>query len=145
MIIEKTHEGRNLKRIREILGVKQETLAMQMGEGWNQQKISLLETRQVIQPLKLAKITRLLGVTPEAVRFFSDEVANEIIVNVLAGCRPVIAGITTTPDGTFNAFEKMIQLYECRISLYERMIKERDDLLAMVAGDKLVKAALSAA
>jgi len=145
MIIEKTHEGRNLKRIREILGVKQETLAMQMGEGWNQQKISLLETRQVIQPLKLAKIAGLLGVTPEAVRYFSDEVANEIIVNVLAGCRPVIAGITTALDGTFNAFEKMIQLYECRINLYDRMIKERDDLLARVADDKLVKAALSAA
>ncbi|GGH83483.1 transcriptional regulator with XRE-family HTH domain [Filimonas zeae] len=145
MSTQKIHEGRNLKRIREILGVKQETLAIQLGQGWNQQKISLLETRPVIPPLKLARITKLMGITPEAVRYFSDEVSNEIIKNVLAGCQPVIASIATTPDGTFNAFEKMIQLYECRIILYERMVKERDELLEKVAGDKLIKAALNAA
>lgn len=145
MRIQKPHEGSNLKRIREILGVKQDTLAMELGEGWNQQKISLLETRSVIPPLKLSRICKLLNITPDAVIYFNEEVAREIIVNVLKGCQPVIASIATGPDGTFNAFEKMIQLYELRISLYERIVKEKEELLQLVASDKLVKAALAAA
>ncbi|MGN6212536.1 hypothetical protein [Parafilimonas sp.] len=42
--MEKTiHEGRNVKRIREMLGIKQETLVLELGDDWNQKKISLLE------------------------------------------------------------------------------------------------------
>jgi len=33
------HEGRNVKRIREILGIKQEALALELGDDWNQKKI----------------------------------------------------------------------------------------------------------
>jgi hypothetical protein len=40
------HEGRNLRRIREILGVKQEALAAELGDDWNQQKISYLEQKR---------------------------------------------------------------------------------------------------
>lgn len=128
MIKEKPHEGRNLKRIREILGVKQEVLALQMGKDWNQQKISLLERKQVINPQMLARVSKQLGITPDAVKHFSEEVANEIITNVLTGCQPVITSVSTAPDGTYNAFEKIVQLYEQRIALYERMLKERDEL-----------------
>ncbi len=39
----KIHEGRNVKRFREMMGVKQDTLAADLGDDWNQQKISLLE------------------------------------------------------------------------------------------------------
>lgn len=37
------HEGRNIKRFREMLGVKQEALAFELGDDWSQQKISLYE------------------------------------------------------------------------------------------------------
>lgn len=37
------HEGRNIKRFREMLGIKQDALAADLGDEWNQQKISLLE------------------------------------------------------------------------------------------------------
>ena len=40
------HEGRNVKRIREMLGIKQETLAYELGDDWNQKKISLLEQKE---------------------------------------------------------------------------------------------------
>jgi DNA-binding XRE family transcriptional regulator len=29
------HEGRNIKHIRELLDIKQETLATELGDGWN--------------------------------------------------------------------------------------------------------------
>ena len=47
-------QGRNVKRIREILGIKQETLATDL--GFNQQKISLLEQKETIEPDLLKEI-----------------------------------------------------------------------------------------
>ncbi len=44
----KTHEGRNLKRFREMMTVKQNALAFELGEDWNQQKISLFEQKEKI-------------------------------------------------------------------------------------------------
>lgn len=32
------HQGRNIKRFREMLGVKQEALVIEPGEDWNQKK-----------------------------------------------------------------------------------------------------------
>lgn len=38
----KIHEGRNVKRFREMLGIKQDALAFELGDDWNQQKVSHL-------------------------------------------------------------------------------------------------------
>lgn len=42
---QKIHQGRNVKRLREMLGIKQEALAYALGEEWNQKKVSLLEQK----------------------------------------------------------------------------------------------------
>jgi hypothetical protein len=34
----KIHQGRNVKRFREMLGIKQEALAYELGDDWNQKK-----------------------------------------------------------------------------------------------------------
>ena len=44
----KIHEGRNLKRFRELFNYKQDALAFRFGEDWSQQKISLLEQKEKI-------------------------------------------------------------------------------------------------
>mgnify|MGYP001551983140 CR=1 FL=1 len=44
----KVHEGRNIKRFREMLGIKQEALAAGLGEDWTQKKVSLLEQKETI-------------------------------------------------------------------------------------------------
>jgi DNA-binding XRE family transcriptional regulator len=36
----KIHHGRNVKRFRDMLGMKQEALAIELGDDWNQKKIS---------------------------------------------------------------------------------------------------------
>ena len=44
---EKTiHEGRNVKRIRELMGIKQDTLALEL--GLSQQAVSALEQKEKI-------------------------------------------------------------------------------------------------
>lgn len=45
---QKIHQGRNVKRFREMLGIKQEALAYALGEDWNQKKVSLLEQKDAI-------------------------------------------------------------------------------------------------
>ena len=37
---QKIHQGKNIKRFREMLNMKQEALAYDLGEDWNQKKIS---------------------------------------------------------------------------------------------------------
>jgi len=52
---QKIHQGRNVKRFREMLGIKQDALAFDLGEDWNQKKISVLEQKEVVEYALLQK------------------------------------------------------------------------------------------
>ena len=56
------HEGRNVKRFREMLGIKQDALAADLGDDWNQQKISLLEQKETIDSSVLQQISSALKI-----------------------------------------------------------------------------------
>lgn len=72
--MEKTiHEGRNIKRIREMLGIKQDALAIELGDDWNQKKISLLEGKETIEPQILDEVAKALKVPVEAIKNFSED------------------------------------------------------------------------
>lgn len=116
------HEGRNVKRFREMLGMKQETLAAALGEDWNQKKISLLETKELIEAPILEDVAKALQVPVEAIRNFDEEAALNIINNTFND-HAVMNGILYNP--TFNPLDKVVELYE-------RMIKERDEKIAML-------------
>ncbi|MGY0036434.1 hypothetical protein [Pedobacter sp. NJ-S-72] len=45
----KVHEGRNVKRFREMMGIKQEGLAFELGGEWSQKRISVLESKEKIE------------------------------------------------------------------------------------------------
>jgi len=69
---EKTvHEGRNVKRIREILGIKQDALAFDL--GISQQAISLLEQREVLDKDMLERVAKILKVPAESIKNFTEE------------------------------------------------------------------------
>lgn len=53
------HQGRNIKRFREMLGIKQEALANELGDDWNQRKISLLEQKDVVEDELLVQVAKL--------------------------------------------------------------------------------------
>jgi len=46
---EKIHHGRNIKRFREMMGIKQEALAFELGPEWSQKKISQLEQKEEVE------------------------------------------------------------------------------------------------
>lgn len=114
------HEGKNIKRIREILGVKQDALAIQL--GLSQQAISQLEQKETLDSPTLDKIAKALGVTPDAIRNFNEEATFNIISNNYHDH-------SSSVNYQFNPIEKIVELYQEKIELYERMLKEKDALI----------------
>lgn len=123
---QKIHQGRNVKRFREMLGIKQEALAFDLGEEWNQKKISLLEQKDVIEDPLLAKISEVLKIPVEAFQNFDEEQAINIISNTFHD-GSIAHATAENIQCTFNPIDKMVELYE-------RMLKEKDEMI-----DKLEK------
>ncbi|MGN6352178.1 MAG: helix-turn-helix domain-containing protein [Parafilimonas sp.] len=125
--MEKTiHEGRNVKRIREMLGIKQETLALELGDDWNQKKISLLEGKETIEPQLLDEVAKALKVPVEAIKNFDEQAAINIIANTVTNYDNASV-FNYYP--TFNPIDKIISLYDEKIALYERMLKDKDGMI----------------
>ncbi|WP_121965721.1 helix-turn-helix domain-containing protein [Myroides sp. N17-2] len=119
----KIHQGRNVKRFREMLGIKQEVLAFDLGEDWNQKKISLLEQKEVIDNSLLQQISKVLKVPVEAIENFdSDQVLN-IISNTFHDHS------VQNYNCNINPIETIVQLHNEKIALYERMLKEKDEMM----------------
>jgi len=124
----KVHQGRNIKRFREMLNLKQDALAWELGEDWNQQKVSLLEQKEVIDDAILRHVSQILKIPVEAIKNFDEENA----VNVIANTFGDHAFGNSFNFGTmhFHPIEKIIELHDQKIALYERMIKEKDEMVA---------------
>ncbi|PTT23880.1 transcriptional regulator [Chryseobacterium sp. HMWF028] len=123
----KIHQGRNVKRFREMLGIKQEALALDLGEDWNQKKISLLEQKETIENKLLKKISEVLKIPVEAFQNFDEEQAVNIIANTF-GEHGI--GYQRNDNPIFNPIEQVIKLHEEKIALYERMLKEKDEMMS---------------
>ena len=130
---QKIHQGRNVKRFREMLGIKQEGLAFDLGDDWNQKKISLLEQKDVIEDDLLKQISNILKIPVEAIQNFDEEQAVNIIANTFDN-GSILNGINHNP--TFHPIDKLVKLHEEKIALYERMLKEKDEMMARL--EKLI-------
>ena len=130
----KVHEGRNVKRFREMLGIKQDALAYALGEGWNQQKISLLEQKETIELSLLQQISNTLKIPVEALKNFDEQQAVNVISNTFDNGSNVFE-INHNP--IFHPIEQIIKLHEEKIALYERMLKEKDQMMDRL--EKLIK------
>jgi transcriptional regulator with XRE-family HTH domain len=122
---QKVHEGRNVKRFREMLGMKQEALAYELGEEWNQKKISLLEQKESIETDLLKEISEVLHIPVEAFKNFDEEKAVNVISNTFNDNAAVINN-----NPTFHPIEQLIKLHDDKIALYERMLKEKDEMMS---------------
>ena len=130
---QKIHQGRNVKRFREMLNIKQEALAYDLGEDWNQKKISMLEQKDVIEDKLLKQISAVLKIPVEAFQNFDEEQAINIISNTFHDTQGLI---NYSPTFNNNPIDKLIQLHEEKIALYERMLKEKDEMMARL--EKLI-------
>lgn len=122
------HHGRNFKRMREILGIKQEAVAVELGEDWDQKKVSRLEEKEIIPDDLMEQIAKILKVNPDAIKNFDEEKAINIFTNTFNDS----SNFNNQCTLNFNPIEKLIEVYDAllkekdeKAALLERMLNEK--------------------
>ena len=118
-----SHIGRKISRIRELRGMKQETLAAEL--GISQQSVSSLEQSEHIEVEKLEKVAKVLGVSKEAIENFSEELA----INFFNSFQDSSNG-TFNNHCTFNPLDKLMESVEENKKLYERLLQAEKEKVA---------------
>jgi transcriptional regulator with XRE-family HTH domain len=120
-----THIGRKISRLRELRGMKQETLAEQL--GISQQAVSKMEQSEQVEDLTLERVAKALGMSKEAIHKFSDEAA----INYFNSFHDNSTGAFQNYNCTFNPIEKIVELYDAllksekeKIALLEKVIEK---------------------
>ena len=120
------HIGRKISRIRELRGMKQEALAMEL--GISQQSVSNIEKSAAIEVDLLAQVAQILGVTPEAIENFSEEAVFNIINNTFQDS----SSNNNNYLCTINPIDKIIELYErlleaekSKVAYLEKLLKDK--------------------
>ncbi|KGO87889.1 helix-turn-helix domain-containing protein [Flavobacterium suncheonense] len=131
--VAKNHIGRKISRIRELRDMKQEALAAALGVS--QQTISNIENSETVEEEKLQEIAKVLGVTAEGIRNFSEEAVFNIISNTYhntSSDNSTLIASSLNYQPTFNTVDKMIELYERllqaekdKVAYLERLTKEK--------------------
>jgi transcriptional regulator with XRE-family HTH domain len=136
------HQGRNVKRFREMMGLKQEALADKLGGDWTQKKISYVETREVLEAELLEELASALKVPAEAIKNFDEEKAVYNIQNNYEGSKTSNAPYYQYNNQctlTFNPLDKYVEEVENNKRLYEALLKserEKNELLERMLNDK---------
>jgi transcriptional regulator with XRE-family HTH domain len=125
------HEGRNIKRFREMLGMKQDTLAAELGHDWNQQRVSLLEQRETIELDVLQQIAAVLHLPVEAIQNFDEEQAISVIANTFTDSfNNSTSAFAHNVNCTFNPLDKMVELYERMLLQQKEMIDKLEQIIS---------------
>ena len=120
------HIGRNISRIRELRGMKQESLAIAIGVS--QQSVSNIEGSETVDEEKLKAISEVLGVSPEAIKNYSDETVLNNIQNNYEGS-VINSGPTVNHNCTFNPLDKVVELYERLVQAEKDKVEYLEKLL----------------
>lgn len=111
----KPHHGRNIKRLRDLLGIKQETMALEL--DITQQAVSKLEQKEEIDSDTLVKVANIMHIPVEAIKNFNEEATVSFIANTF---NEGSIGNQSNYYCTFNPIDKIVELYE-------RMLKMTDE------------------
>lgn len=118
-----------------MLGIKQEALAITLGEDWSQKRVSLMEQKETIENNLLEQVAAIFKIPVEAIENLDEEQAVNIIANTFHTNDNATVGIGGNSGNgdddnrIFHPIDKLVQLHEEKITLYERMLKEKDDII----------------
>lgn len=125
----KVHHGRNVKRFREMLDMKQEALAIELGGDWTQRRVSLLEQKENIEPETLEQVAKALKIPVKAIERLSDESAVSIIAETVNN-HDQSASVFYNP--VINPIEKWVDALEENKKLYEALLQSERDKNALL-------------
>lgn len=126
----KIHHGRNVKRFREMLGIKQEILAEEI--GLSQQTISRLESQEELDETTLTKVAKALKIPIEAIKNFNDEAVFNIVANTFTDFKDNASASAMNYYPSFNPIDKIVELYDKLL----QSEKEKVAMLQEVLRDK---------
>lgn len=124
---QKKHHGRNVKRLREIIGMKQEVLAQ--GLGVNQQRMSAIEQKEELDDELLQRVAELLKVPKEAIENFDEE---KVIYNISCSFSDNAVNNNAINIQHINSTEKWVEALKKNEELYDKLLlaeKEKNALL----------------
>lgn len=125
------HHGKNVKRVRELMGVKQDALAADL--GMSQQSVSLLEQKETLEEAMIEKIAVILGVPEEVIKNLNEEG----LVNIFSN---TFHDHSIGNQNIFNPIDKLMETIDKNEKLYERLLaSEREKvemLMKLVEGKK---------
>lgn len=126
------HIGRNISRLRELKGIKQEVLAYAIGVS--QQSISNIEASEKIDEERLVEIAKALGVSTEAIKNFSEEnmitYFNTFTDNDFSNNQGAFAHQQSNNTAcTFNPLDKVVELYERLVQAEKEKLEYVEKLL----------------
>lgn len=125
----KVNLGYNTKRIREIIGMKQDVLANILGVS--QPYVSALEQSENIPEETLEKIAKSMGVTPEFIKNFNEDKA---IYNIQSNFTVQEYGAATF-SGTINLNNPVDKITE----LFEKLLhSEREKMELLMQTNKAI-------
>ncbi|MET3025540.1 helix-turn-helix transcriptional regulator [Flavobacterium sp. UW10123] len=129
------HIGRNISRIRELKGMKQEALAIAI--GLSQQTVSNIESSETIDKEKLTEIAKALGVTIEAIENFSEESVFNFFNNFYDNSSSQGNSFNQGMYATFNPLDKVVELYERLVQAEKALVQAEKEKVEYL--EKLLK------
>lgn len=111
-------------------------MAIQLGDDWNQKRVSLLEAKETIEEDILAQVAAILKVPVEAIKNFDEQAAvtyfntfNDTSVN-----HGAFMGNNSTYN--FNPIDKWLDVIEENKRFYERLLESEREKVEILKQSK---------
>ena len=118
IITSNLHHGRNVRRLRDMLGIKQEIIAEAM--NMSQQNFSKLEQKEIIDNEILEKIAKTMKIPSEVIKNFNEDG----VINIISSTLHDNSG-SVMYNPTFDTVEKIVELYE-------KILAGKDEQIALL-------------
>ena len=118
------HHGHNIKRLREILGVKQDAIAVEF--NITQQAVSDLEKKARISDDILEKVAKVLKIPSDAIKNFNEEATVNVIANTFNETSFFACHQTTFNQiDKLEMMERLLKVEQEKNALLEKMLAEK--------------------
>lgn len=124
------HQGRQIKRFREAIGMKQETLARELGTS--QQNISYYEKQEELDNTLFNQLANGLGVSPEVLKDFDPDAAVNFISNAYSSYDASIMNSGFLNQPTFNPIDKLMEQASKIEQLYKDLLQSEKDKIEIL-------------
>ena len=118
--------GRKIRHMRELLNFTQEDVAEKLGV--TQQTVSNIESNETVDHDQLIKMAKAMGVSADAIKHLEEDAA---VYNIINNGDHSVNGLSNY-NCTFNPLDKLMEVIEENKKLYEALLKEKEEKVAML-------------